>query len=106
MNDTVTPFKESQARLAQDFKAVVSDVDDLLRHAAQSGSQGYSEARAKLEQSMQTARRELANAEAVVVDSARQAARSADDYVRRHPWESMGIGAAVGLLIGMLIARR
>lgn len=106
MNDTVTPFKESQARLAQDFKAVVNDVDELLRHAAQSGSQSYSDARARLEQSLQTARRELASAETAVLDGARQAARSADEYVHRHPWESMGIGAAVGLLIGMLIARR
>jgi len=41
-----------------------------------------------------------------VLESAREAGRSADGYVREHPWESIAVGAGVGLLLGMLIARR
>ena len=31
---------------------------------------------------------------------------SADNYVRENPWQAVGLAAAVGVLIGMLIARK
>jgi ElaB/YqjD/DUF883 family membrane-anchored ribosome-binding protein len=33
-------------------------------------------------------------------------ARATDDYVHENPWSSIGAAAGVGLLVGMLIARR
>lgn len=36
----------------------------------------------------------------------KEAALATDEYVRANPWESVGVAAAVGLVIGMLIARR
>ncbi|MBF8043338.1 DUF883 family protein, partial [Klebsiella pneumoniae] len=30
----------------------------------------------------------------------------ADDYVRENPWTGVGIGAAVGLVLGVLLSRR
>ena len=44
--------------------------------------------------------------EKAVLDSTRRAAHATDVYVHNHPWESIGIGASVGLLLGMLITRR
>ncbi|WP_038926408.1 glycine zipper domain-containing protein, partial [Yersinia pestis] len=29
-----------------------------------------------------------------------------DDYVRQNPWCSVGIGATIGLIVGLLVARR
>jgi ElaB/YqjD/DUF883 family membrane-anchored ribosome-binding protein len=29
-----------------------------------------------------------------------------EDYVQSHPWQTLGIAAAIGLLLGMLISRR
>jgi ElaB/YqjD/DUF883 family membrane-anchored ribosome-binding protein len=104
MNDQTA--KNGQKRLAEDFKAVVKDAEELLRHAATDAGDGYDEARARLERSLKAARAELESMEKAVMDGTRRAARATDGYVHDHPWESIGIGAGVGLLLGMLIARR
>ncbi len=36
----------------------------------------------------------------------RHAAEATDHYVHANPWQSVGIGAAAGMLVGFLIARR
>ena len=107
MNDATTQsLREGQKRLARDLKAVVGNAEELLRHAVRDASEGYNEARERLEDSLKTARRELETLEKAVLDSARRAGRATDGYVHNHPWESIGIGAGVGLLLGMLIARK
>ena len=37
---------------------------------------------------------------------AKQAVYRADDYVHEKPWQGIGVGAAVGLVLGLLLARR
>jgi ElaB/YqjD/DUF883 family membrane-anchored ribosome-binding protein len=107
MNDaTAKSARDDQRRLAEDFKAVVKDAEELLRHAARDAGEGYNDARARLEQSLKTARTELESLENAMKDSARRAARATDSYVHEHPWESIGVGAGVGLLLGLLIGRR
>jgi ElaB/YqjD/DUF883 family membrane-anchored ribosome-binding protein len=106
MNDATQSLKDGQKRLAQDFKAVVNNAEDLLRHAARDAGEGYNDARDRLEQSLKAGRAELESLEKAALDSARRAGRATDGYVHSHPWESIAIGAGVGLLLGMLIARR
>ena len=48
----------------------------------------------------------LAEAEAVVVDKAKQVGRAADDYVHDNPWRSVGVAAGIGFIAGLLIGRR
>jgi ElaB/YqjD/DUF883 family membrane-anchored ribosome-binding protein len=106
MSDMSQNFQEGQARLARDLRVVVDDAEALLRQTVRDAGQGYGEARARLEQSLQTAKTELASAERAVLDTVAKAGRSTDDYVRKHPWESIAVGAGVGLLLGLLIGRR
>ncbi len=106
MNDTTNSLKKSQARLAHEFNAVLDDAQALLHHAAGEAGKDYSAARARLETSVKTARDRIGSIEQVVIDSARQAGRSADGYVRSHTWESIAIGAGVGVVLGILISRR
>ena len=37
---------------------------------------------------------------------AKKAVYRADDYVHEKPWQGIGAGAAVGLVLGLLLARR
>lgn len=92
--------------LARDLRAVVRDAEALLRQAAGNAGTEYDAARAKLEASLRTARDQLASTEAALRENARRAGRAADDYVHRHPWESVGIGAVIGLALGLLVSRR
>ena len=106
MNDTTDSLKKSQARLADEFNAVLDDAQNLLRHAAGEAGKDYAEARDRLQNSVKSARDRLGSVEQAILDSARQAGRSADGYVRSHTWESIAIGAGVGLVLGILISRR
>lgn len=106
MDDATQTLKDSQNRLRHDVHAVVDDAEALLRHAVRDAGEGYDDARGRLERSLKTARAELEGIEQAVLDNARRAKEATDEYVHQHPWQSMGIGAGVGLLLGMLISRK
>jgi len=107
MNDTITrALQEDRERLARDLRSVVEDAEQLLKHAAAGTGQAYDEARVRLEQTLRGARGELAEFEQAVKERVMQAGMATDGYVRSHPWEAVGIGAGVGLLVGLLLARR
>ena len=106
MNDASDSLNNSRSRLVQDFNTVLDDAQALLRHAAGDAGKGYADARERLESSVQQARERIGAAEEAILESARRAGHSADNYVRSHPWETIAVGAGVGLLVGMLIARR
>lgn len=88
MNEANATPKDRQAQLAQDFKAVVNDAEELLRCTAHDAGQSYSDARARLEKSLKTARHELDGMEHALLDRARHVSRATDDYVHR---PSLGI---------------
>lgn len=96
----------SKEKLVADLKAVVADADDILRATAGAAGEKVGELRQKIEAKLRDAKERLADAEAVVVDKAKQAATATDDFVHEHPWKAVGVAAAVGLAIGVLIGRR
>lgn len=107
MNDENTPtFKSTQSKLAQDMQTVLTDTQELMHLAAGEAGQGYKDARARLERSTGALRQQLEGLHASAKGKAAEAGRSADGYVRDHPWEAIGVAAGVGLLVGALLARR
>ncbi|MCX7179776.1 MAG: DUF883 family protein [Proteobacteria bacterium] len=103
MNDTTQVSKE---KLIADFKVVVADTEELLRSTAGQAGDKIAELRVKAQDHLATAKVKLADAEAAIVDKAKQAGRVADDYVHDNPWGAVGIAAGVGFLVGLLIGRR
>ena len=96
----------SKDKLVADMKVVISDAEELLKATASAAGDRVSAARTRMEDSLRTARVKLAEAQEVMVDKAKAAARATDDYVHANPWRSVGIAAGAGLVIGMLISRR
>ena len=93
-------------KLAQDFKVVVADVEELLRATASQAGERVSAVREKVQDSLHRAKVKLAEAEDIMVDKGKQAARVTDEYVHDHPWRAVGVAAGIGLIIGLLIGRR
>lgn len=93
-------------RIAQDMKAVISDAEELLRATASQAGEHIAAARERIQESLYRAKVKLAEAEGVVLDGTREMARATDDYVHDHPWRAVSIAAGVGLIVGLLIARR
>jgi ElaB/YqjD/DUF883 family membrane-anchored ribosome-binding protein len=96
----------SREKLASDLKVVVADAEELLRATAGQMGEKAVVARERIQESLRVAKDKLARVEEAVVDKTKAAARATDDYVHDHPWGAVGIAAAVGLVIGMLISRR
>jgi ElaB/YqjD/DUF883 family membrane-anchored ribosome-binding protein len=93
-------------KLVSDMKVVMADAEDLLRATANAAGEKVSAARTKMEDSLRTARVKVAQAQEAMVDKAKAAAQATDDYVHAHPWKAVGLAAAIGVIVGMLIARR
>lgn len=96
----------TKEKLAEDLKMVISDAEELLRATAGQAGEKVASTRQKVQDSLQRAKAELAEVEDVLVEQGRQAARAADEYVRSNPWQSVGIAAGIGVIIGLLISRR
>ncbi len=105
MNET-TQEAVNRDRLVADMKAVIADADELLRATAGQAGEKVQAARAKAEESLRRARAKLEQAEEAVVARARAAAQATDDYVHANPWKAVGLAGAIGVIVGMLIARR
>ena len=96
----------SKQKLVADLKLVVADAEELLRATASQAGEKVSAARERIQASLGTAKVKLAEAERVLVDKTKDAAKSTDEYVRDNPWQAVGIAAAAGLVLGVLISRR
>jgi ElaB/YqjD/DUF883 family membrane-anchored ribosome-binding protein len=98
----------SQARdqLVDDLKAVIDDAEELLKATAGAAGDKISGLRARTEERLRAARARLADAQEDVIGQAKDAARATDTFVHEHPWGAIGVAAAAGLLVGLLIARR
>jgi ElaB/YqjD/DUF883 family membrane-anchored ribosome-binding protein len=103
---TLDDIKESQQRIRHELSDVVRDTEEMLRHKVQDAGEGYQAAREKVERSLKKASTELHAAEEALVERTKKAARATDHYVHDHPWASIGVAAAAGLLLGLLVGRK
>jgi ElaB/YqjD/DUF883 family membrane-anchored ribosome-binding protein len=106
MEQAISESNRTKTKMAEDFKSIVNDADDLLQATAKISGEGFNLARAKFSEKLQTAKASLADAEQLVVNKAKQAVTATDDYVKVNPWTSVGIAAGVGILIGFLFGKR
>jgi ElaB/YqjD/DUF883 family membrane-anchored ribosome-binding protein len=98
--------KDFRGKLVADLKTVVADAEELLKVTASQTGEWVTAARARAEESLKAAKGRLAEEEAAVMAKAKAAAKATKDYVRANPWKTVGIAAAVGLILGILAARR
>lgn len=95
----------SKEKIVNDFKTLIHDAEELLRATANQAGETVSAARQQIERSLEQGKHTLAEAEDILLDKTREAARLADDYVRGNPWSAVGIAAGIGLVLGLLMRR-
>jgi ElaB/YqjD/DUF883 family membrane-anchored ribosome-binding protein len=96
----------SREKLVADLKVVMADAEELLRMTASQAGEKAAAARERIQASLAAARLKLTDAERAMVDRTREVAKVTDTYVRENPWAAVGIAAAVGVVLGLLISRR
>jgi ElaB/YqjD/DUF883 family membrane-anchored ribosome-binding protein len=96
----------STRQLIDDLRAVVADAEALLQATAHEAGERAQSARERATASVDQARARLKTLEHELGDEARAFADGAGRWVREHPLQSLGIAAAIGLVIGVLLNRR
>ncbi len=103
---TTDDFSRTKGKLVDDFKDVVENAENLLQATAKVTGESFATERAKLGEKLKQAKMRLVEVEQRVVDKAKYAAEATDHYVHDNPWTAVGVSAAVGMLIGFLVAKR
>ena len=103
MSEDAANFKD---RLVDDFATVLAEAEDMLKRAAAETGDKARDLRAQVETKLLRAKLRLQELEGEAVDRAKVAARATDDYVHDNPWQAIGIAAAIGVLVGLLMSRR
>ena len=101
-----TPAKTAQEVLMEDFQTLVTDTERLLEHTKSLAGDQADELRQQIHDSLLRARETLRLTEDSVRERGKAAVTATEDYVQANPWQSVGIAAGVGFLIGLLATRR
>ncbi|MEC5160933.1 MULTISPECIES: DUF883 family protein [unclassified Janthinobacterium] len=97
---------DAREKLMSDMKNVIHDAEDWLGKTGTRSGEEINAVKERFEHTLQTAKTDLMKLEASMMAKAKLAAQATDTYVNDNPWKSVGVGAAVGILFGLLVARR
>ena len=93
-------------KLVTDLQTLVADAESILQATADDAGEKAASARARVRQALREARAQIARIEEKVMFEAKVVAQETDRFVHERPWQAIGIAAAVGLAIGVLIGRK
>jgi ElaB/YqjD/DUF883 family membrane-anchored ribosome-binding protein len=96
----------ARERVMADLQTLTHDAEELLKATAGDVSEKAKEARTRVAAALERAKATYSQLQDQTVASARAAAKKADLVIRDHPYESIGASFGLGLLIGVLVARR
>lgn len=88
------------------MKTLVRDAQELFREATATTGEKAEELRNRGFDLLETALVRAQEMQAAAIETGKEIAESTDDFVRENPWQAVAISAGVGLLVGMLIARK
>ena len=88
--------------LVADLKNVVRDSEQLLAAVSDATGEKAEAVRERLNETLAQARETCCKLE----NKTKEGVRAADQVIRDHPYESIGVALAAGVVIGALIARK
>ncbi len=107
------PIKSTQKRVDDDVAHVDDDVqllsdtlEEVLAYSGDKADQKYLELKTRAERALDDVKNRISHASDNYYYRAKEVVYRADDYIQENPWHGVGIGASVGLVLGLLLARR
>lgn len=95
--------KNNDLDLNQDVSLLADSLDDLLKSWGSKSKEEAHEARSRAESLLKETRAKL-HGRNRVTQAAKDAGHHVDNYIHDKPWQGVGIGTALGILVGALIA--
>ena len=97
---------QEKERLIADIQQLLNDAQGILTDTSEHADDHVNRLRAKLSDHVDKVKDSLHSAKQHTHKKAREAADATDEYVHDNPWQSVGVAAAVGFLLGLLVSRR
>ena len=98
--------KDNGDHLRAELKSLADTLEEVLGNSGEKSKEELSKLRTKAEKALRNSRDRLGDTGDVIARQTREAAARTDEYVRDNPWASVGIGAAIGVVLGVLMSRR
>lgn len=92
--------------LVAEFQNLVDALEEVYMAAKDDSSEKVSEWRAEAEVTLERAREKLGEFRSSANERAKKLYADSDHYVHENPWTAVGVGAGIGLIIGLMIGRR
>jgi ElaB/YqjD/DUF883 family membrane-anchored ribosome-binding protein len=89
-------------KLRKELHVVIGDAEELLKATADQTGERIEKVRARAEKSVRVARERLQ----ATGEDVRDAARELNGRVHDNPWTAVGVAAGVGLIAGLILARK
>lgn len=109
--------KATENDLQKELKLIADTLEELLQSSGDKSKAEVDKLKVKAEGLLKETRTKLANSSEKLTEQlthagealsakAHQASDCTNEYVHKNPWTSIGIGAAAGLLLGVLLSKR
>jgi ElaB/YqjD/DUF883 family membrane-anchored ribosome-binding protein len=96
----------AREKMEKDLKKVISETEELLKATAGQAGEKIEGVRARVEQTLESAKERMGSLEQLTLESAKAAAQATDVYVHENPWPAIGVAAGVGLIAGWILGRK
>ena len=102
MKEQTTPYFETPTALSHDASTLAEEARGLLDATSEIADEKIGAARRRLAGALEASKETYAR----LREKAAQGAKVVDETVRTHPYEAIGVGFGLGVLIGFLVSRR
>lgn len=92
--------------LRAELKSLADTLEEVLSNSGEQSKEEVEKLRTKAQRALKDSRQRLSETGDAIARQTREAATRTDEYVHDNPWAGIGIGAAVGVMLGVLLARR
>ncbi|PKH24400.1 protein ElaB [Enterobacterales bacterium CwR94] len=91
--------------LDDDLALLTETLEEVLKSSGDPADQKYLALKSKAEAALHDVKSRVSSASDSTYYRAKEVAYRADDFVHDKPWQGVGVGAAVGLVLGLLLRR-
>lgn len=95
----------SKEQLREDLRQLSNTVEELMQATADDSRENVANLRKRAEAHLLETRQRLSEQGERVRGQAQDSFECADQYVRTNPWKSVGYGAALGVVAGLILGR-
>lgn len=96
---------KASSAVANKFNDFVEDVENFIETTRNLSGEDLYKAKAKLNERIAEAKESAEELGESIAKRTREAAKKTNEYAHKQPWVTVGVGVAVGLLVGYLVAR-